>query len=252
MGLVASLPLLSVICLCVAYEKGEDTVKKYEASNEEQRRTILSNLLDRVERIERTFNITALNPDLDDMSYLELFWEDVKSRAVAAIPSSDPACRFSWRSGSCEPKCLCSFNYKLGDYSLSRACRVKKILLSNCTEEVERLKKSNNVERIMYAIKTIQTIVADNIASRLPPTDEDCIWDMGNLKCLPEKKCELRFKLGDLNLNRACRIREETLLYSYEHDSQNAHNDAASSRLTHKYYENDSSVNKEESQGSQK
>ena len=61
MGLVASLPLLSVICLCVAYEKGEDTVKKYEASNEEQRRTILSNLLDRVERIERTFNSHLLS-----------------------------------------------------------------------------------------------------------------------------------------------------------------------------------------------
>lgn len=228
--------LLLITWICLGYEKREDTVERYESSNEEQRRTILSNLLDRVERIERTFNVTALNPDLDDMSYLELFWEDIKSKVMAAIPTSDPACRFSWRTGSCAPKCMCAFNYKLGDYSLSRACRVKDSLPSNCTKEVEQ-KTNNNVERIMYTIKTIQTIIADNIASRLPPTDEDCTWNMGSLKCIPETICELKFKLGDLNLNRACRIREVNLLDDYKHDSGNkyAYNDDEANRLTHSH-----------------
>ena len=219
MNYVIGVLLIIMTCLCLGYEKREDTVEKYESSNEEQRRTILSNLLDRVERIERTFNVTALNPDLDDMSYLELFWEDIKSKAIAAIPPSDPACRFSWRTGSCEPKCLCAFNYKLGDYSFSRACRMKTTLHSNCTEEIEQLKTNNNVERIIYAMKTIRTIIVDNIASRLPPTDEDCTWDMGSFKCIPESRCELKFKLGDLNLNRACRIREGNLLNAYNNDN---------------------------------
>ena len=215
--------LLFVAGLCLGYENEENTRRQYETSEEDQRRTILSNLLARVERIERTFNVTALNPDLDDMSYLELFWEDLKGRAIAAIPPSDSVCRFRWRTGSCEPKCMCSFQYKLGDYSLSRACRLKENLPSNCTEEIEQLKTNNNVERLMYAIKTVQTIVADNIASRLPPTDEDCKWDMNGLKCIPEIRCELKFKLGDVNLNRACRIREDNLLYDYEHEESEEH-----------------------------
>ena len=103
-----------------SYNSSEEILNEYNKADDVGRLEILSKLLRRMEKIESVFNVSTLNPDMDDMSYLELFWEDVKKVAVGMIPPSDKECRFHWRTGACYPKCRCSFQYIMGDYSLDR------------------------------------------------------------------------------------------------------------------------------------
>ena len=122
------------------------------------------------------------------------------------IPETDDICKFNWVTGKCNPKCICGYRPKLGDYSPSRSCRLlpKEEIDSNC---------DSNVHDIPWIIKTSDSIkqfikqINDNIKEKAPPTDEDCIFSWRNLKCLPEHFCTLRYKFGDYNINRVCRMR---------------------------------------------
>lgn len=45
-------------------------------------------------------------------------------------PRTDRECRWSYKQGKCVPKCRCKYQFKPGDYTLSRSCRVN----ANATE----------------------------------------------------------------------------------------------------------------------
>ena len=66
---------LQLLCPALSRPGSEKALAEYDETDEEGRRSMISSLLARVERIERTFNVSAFNPDMEEMSYLELFWE---------------------------------------------------------------------------------------------------------------------------------------------------------------------------------
>ena len=122
------------------------------------------------------------------------------------IPETDDICNFNWISGKCNPKCICGFKPKLGDYSPSRSCRLlsKEEMDSNC---------DNTINDIPWIIRTTNKMnemigtIRDIIKEKAPSTDNDCSFSWKNFKCEPEHMCKLKYKLGDYSINRVCRLR---------------------------------------------
>ena len=199
------------MCLCVlciyANDDEDNQLSNVNDKNDlmlHQNYINIEHLLQRIERIERVFNISIFNPDLEDMSFLELFWTNFKTFAVNAIPSTNKECKFNYRTFSCEPKCTCSFQYIFGDYSFSRSCRLKKNPPSNCSQY--EISNSKHILDISSIFSKIMSIINKN----LPPTDKECSWSFLSFGCTPSIKCKFDMKMGDmLNLNRACRLRED-------------------------------------------
>lgn len=52
-------------------------------------------------------------------------WGKVVEKVKQQSPPSDDLCSWSLKKLSCIPSKYCSLNYRLGDYSLNRACRLK-------------------------------------------------------------------------------------------------------------------------------
>ena len=57
----------------------------------------------------------------------------------------------------------------------------------------------------------------------LPSTDEDCKFDLERslitrkITCIPEDKCESKYKFGDLHFGRTCRLSRN---YKQSHDKE--------------------------------
>ena len=127
---------------------------------------ILDNLQKRLERVEKVFNISTLNPELDDMSYLEVFWEDAKRIAIKLIPPSDKECKFEIASFSCQPQCSCTFRYVLGDYSFSRACRLRESVDPECQL---RLEKASSEPKKLHFFESVSSL----LSFKQPATDPE-------------------------------------------------------------------------------
>lgn len=64
----------------------------------------------------------------DEKTYLDLFGERAKELlTLHVVPSTDAECGWSWRTGRCEPYCVCGFHFLPGDYHLGRACRLRRL-----------------------------------------------------------------------------------------------------------------------------
>jgi len=163
----------------------------------------LEKLSNRIERIEKVFDVRILNLDRDNMSHLELFLSKVKIGLLRSIPASDPECHFSWKHGSCYPQCLCKFQYKLGDYYLSRSCRLKKDNSSCLVDSTAQ----NFLLQFLRLFSKLASLIVSGIISRKPSTDE-CSWNYSSLNCHPKNKCSLQYKLGDFSLGRMCRLKQ--------------------------------------------
>ena len=122
------------------------------------------------------------------------------------IPKTDDICKFNWITGKCNPKCICGYRPKLGDYSPSRSCRLlsKDEIDSNCDTNLHDIpwivKTSDNIKRFIEQFN-------DYIKENAPPTDNDCTFSLRDFKCVPENICTLKYKFGDYNINRVCRLR---------------------------------------------
>ena len=84
-------------------------------------------LNDRVAQLESKMRQRFADQALYDQqaSLLELWGESLKQFVVHRLtPASDPVCTFSYMRARCEPKCDCQLDYKLGDYSPTRMCRL--------------------------------------------------------------------------------------------------------------------------------
>lgn len=193
-------------------------------------------LLERLERLERIFNITQLNPDLDNISILELLVNNVKSKLFDIIPDTDKQCKFDYVAGHCAPACHCSFQPKLGDYTLSRACRIvpdDKIKQDSCdSTEVHAPWILRGIKKISNITNNIKDHVVNHIIENAPVTDQECSWNWKRLKCAPEDMCVLDYQFGDYSLTRACRLQlddfdddDDASMLTYIASSSDSNND---------------------------
>jgi hypothetical protein len=60
--------------------------------------------------------------------------------------------------------------------------------------------------------------VVGGITSKFPPSDAQCVFDVRasvakkEMVCTPVDECSYQFKLGDLTMNRSCRLKREQVL----------------------------------------
>ena len=174
-------------------------------------------LRDRLERLERIFNISHLNPDLDgDLSALETFAQDAQSKLLKAIPPTDPECSFNWLVGKCYPLCDCHLAPKLGDYSPNRACRL--IPPEGRDEDCDP--NSLQTPWFVHFFAALSTLVrvgkqsaaalTRTITENAPPSDAACSWSWrlgASFGCSPKTDCAFIAEWGDYNLDRMCRLR---------------------------------------------
>ena len=67
----------------------------------------------------------------DSKSLLEIVSQSLFEYVTTRLtPRTDRACRWSYSQAKCVPKCQCKYQFQLGDYTLSRSCRLN----SNATE----------------------------------------------------------------------------------------------------------------------
>jgi len=173
-------------------------------------------LRERLERLERIFNVTHFNPDLENASLLELFALQAQSKLFKWIPATDEECKFNWLVGKCFPLCQCHLRPKLGDYSPDRACRLipiderSKDCDPNAVQTPWFVHVFAAVSKVIDAGKHTASVVTKSITENAPPSDSQCRWNWrlgSDFGCSPKADCAFIFELGDYSLDRACRLR---------------------------------------------
>ena len=83
-------------------------------------------LSERVAELERLAFDGQGNPLApEETSLLEQFGVSAREFLVHRLsPRTDPECRWHYAKARCAPMCTCGFQYKFGDYTLSRSCRL--------------------------------------------------------------------------------------------------------------------------------
>lgn len=191
-------------------------------------------LLERLERLEKIFNSTHFNVELDDKSLLEVLYDSFKSNMLDSVPLTDKECRFDLYTGECLPRCKCQLRPSVGDYTLDRMCRLRepeqiKDLLDTCSESTTSLlfkarsKLSTFVnDRLLTGIEELKTKALMNVhqqLSRAPHSDEECKWSFRTFSCSPKSVCSFDYQFGDYSLNRACRLRVDFIEHSVNLDN---------------------------------
>ena len=191
-----------------------------------------SQSLERLQRVEKLYNLTQYNPDYDDMSHIDYFFHEAFHMLKQSIPQTDEECYFNITAGRCFPVCKCSFQLELGDYTLSRACRYSTTIDEHSIHDC----LANYNEKEAWAIVAAEKVVdmvkvsVEHIKAMIPSTDKGCYYDFRINKCVPiysssssgggyddssyigsggsdsEYRCSFQWKLGDFTPHRACRI----------------------------------------------
>ena len=196
-------------------------------------------LVERLEKYERIFNVTHFNPDYDDVSIVELLFLNLREKLIKLVPDTDEACKFDWIIGECHPKCECEFKPKLGDYSPSRACRLRGKGEAKISSEVANSTCDPNAKSTPWAVKVAKTVQREvmvtgtklvqkmkeeaivgrriiaakaaelhhKIITHAPASDKECKWDPLRFRCSPVENCLFEYQYGDYSLDRACRLR---------------------------------------------
>mmetsp|Transcript_118 Transcript_118/g.389 ORF Transcript_118/g.389 Transcript_118/m.389 type:complete len:282 (-) Transcript_118:13-858(-) len=163
-------------------------------------------LAQRVQRLERLFNESHLEIDLENASHLEIMWHSLREWALNAVPPTDPECVFDYGVGRCSPKCRCLLRPQPGDYTLSRACRLAP---RERWTDPQCLALSDDpwVQRAWRGARHAAQGALRFVQAHAPESDEECTFDWRNLRCSPADRCELQLQLGDYSPHRACRRR---------------------------------------------
>lgn len=170
-------------------------------------------LLERLERLERIFNASHMNLNLDEASLLELFALQVRTKLFASVPATDDECNFNWVVGKCYPLCQCKFAPKFGDLSPSRACRLVPPLRRDpaCDPASAQtpwfVRLMQGVSSILRASHGAALMVGRAITDNAPPTDAQCRFSWKKIGCVPKIECTLVYEMGDYSLDRMCRLR---------------------------------------------
>lgn len=169
----------------------------------------------RLERLERIFNMSQFNPDFEDVSLLEILVMQTRSKLFAAVPRTDPECQFNWIIGKCFPLCNCTFAPKLGDFSPSRACRLIPPETRNETCDPNSLqipwflRVSAALTSAWHSAHKTTVMIKTAITENAPPSDSHCKWSwkLRDMGCRPKNDCALVYEWGDYSLDRMCRLR---------------------------------------------
>eukprot|EP00581_Thalassiosira_minuscula_P019778 CAMPEP_0183733056 /NCGR_PEP_ID=MMETSP0737-20130205/40049_1 /TAXON_ID=385413 /ORGANISM="Thalassiosira miniscula, Strain CCMP1093" /LENGTH=709 /DNA_ID=CAMNT_0025966229 /DNA_START=330 /DNA_END=2459 /DNA_ORIENTATION=+ len=107
-----------------------------------------------------------LNPHNKDI--LAVVQKDRPPVTPVSPSISDSACTWSWWNWQCEPPELCSYQYRVGDWTTSDSCRAA--------------------------------------VQPTPTSDDQCTWDYLSFSCRHPEHCSYQFQLGDLTLEESCRL----------------------------------------------
>lgn len=129
----------------------ETTLKLCMSENQE--------LMMRLERLESVFNVSQFNPDLDDVSLMELMYISLKEKFVKSIPRTDEKCHFDFVIGKCSSPCTCEFKPRFGDYTPSRMCRLIPKDRINETCDNERKDKPWLIVSVVFIKNSVQSAV---------------------------------------------------------------------------------------------
>lgn len=72
-------------------------------------------------------------------------------------------------------------------------------------------------EAVVYRTVGAFSHVVGGIKSRFPPSDAQCVFDVRasvakkEMVCTPVEECSYQFKLGDVTMNRSCRLKRESV-----------------------------------------
>mmetsp|Transcript_4188 Transcript_4188/g.5400 ORF Transcript_4188/g.5400 Transcript_4188/m.5400 type:complete len:254 (+) Transcript_4188:1-762(+) len=173
-------------------------------------------LLRRLDRLERSYKETnAEYVDFDDMaenSLLEMFGQTVKYfLTTRVVKPTDEECKFNYEHARCEPKCECSFNYKFGDYTLTRSCRaMTPYEKAYCDPNAYHPSDDTLIQRTERFTSNVLQNVGDFISDKVaPPTDKECYFNRATFKCEPRDLCHFHYQFGDYHFGRSCRIKQE-------------------------------------------
>ena len=210
-------------------------------------------LMERLEKYERIFNVTHFNPDYDDVSIVELLFLNLREKLIKLVPNTDEVCKFDWVVGECYPKCECEFKPKLGDYSPSRACRLRDKDMAKIGNEEVNHTCDPNVKSTPWAVKVArraqkevafkgakvlqkakQEVIVGHriittklvelqhrIITQAPASDEECKWNLLQFRCSPVDMCIFDIQFGDYSLDRACRLRVDDVDNDNDNDDEN-------------------------------
>lgn len=158
---------------------------------------------------ERLFEKDELEDE--GKSLLEVFGERARKWIVTkATPPTDKECSFSYKRGRCEPKCQCRMQYRFGDYTAGRMCRLvpaweKDPACPTREDPTDEPVFVRGRRALQTWFRNSVTFYREKVAH---PTDEICSFNVKKLRCVPEDECHYRYELGDLHPSRSCRLRE--------------------------------------------
>eukprot|EP01041_Mallomonas_annulata_P010745 gene10745-22446_t len=158
-------------------------------------------LNERLDRLERIFNSTYIRKTHEDLSHIELMWDSLKRVVISSIPATDELCKFNYTTGYCYPRNQCRLQFKMGDYTLSRACRLVNIDYINIVDD------DNDpwVVRLGGVVLRQMEKGLNLLRKHAPPTDDECSWDFRRSTCIPFNQCYFDYQLGDFSPHRSCR-----------------------------------------------
>lgn len=139
----------------------------------------------------------------------------VQKKLGQGAPETDLECSYDYIVGRCVPVCDCKLQPKLGDYSLSRACRLVEMEtiidgneLAPPPCDASKISMTPWVVRLSKFIMHLINTVARYIHEHAPPSDEECKFKLLSFSCSPIEACEFSYQFGDYSLSRACRLRD--------------------------------------------
>mmetsp|Transcript_33168 Transcript_33168/g.87592 ORF Transcript_33168/g.87592 Transcript_33168/m.87592 type:complete len:350 (+) Transcript_33168:158-1207(+) len=202
---------------------------------------MIKQMMDRLEQLEKLTTESKADEDYmgmavaigeDEKSLLEVFGDAAKTWLLNHLaPTSDKQCQFNWKLARCEPRCLCSLQYRFGDYTVGRSCRMiepefrnetcdplapelsgwrkvsatGKQVATSSKRAASKAKKlgAKGVSRAKRAVEDLGTLIETSA-----PATDDCGFNLkGGFKC--DEGCSLQPKLGDYSFRRACRVAPE-------------------------------------------
>lgn len=170
----------------------------------------IASKLERLEQLESMFNVSDLKPDMSDLSLLELMYESAKEQLFNSVTSSDDTCQFDLIVGKCFPACSCEFKPQLGDYSLSRMCRLIPETEVNALCDPSRKETAWALRATQHVKKSVGSLISTvsmRIKDNAPPSDSECSFSIPEMQCIPANKCVFDYQLGDYSFHRSCRWR---------------------------------------------
>ena len=173
-------------------------------------RSVNEELLERLMRLERIFNVSQYNPDVDDLSLMEVMYMTMKENLSKSIPPTDEECHFNFITAKCAPPCLCAFKPQVGDYTPSRMCRL--IPEDSIDKTCNRLDKGTpwalkSAKFVKNGASVVFGKVLNLLREKAPPTDPECMFSVPLMQCLPINKCAFTYQFGDFSPSRSCRYR---------------------------------------------